>query len=76
MRARVLERRAARQATPPIEVGRTLVDLFFARVARRIKAWRIVPRELTVAGGELTPTVKRGMVTERSSDLVEELYAR
>jgi long-chain acyl-CoA synthetase len=46
--------------------------------AERIKAWRILPRELTVAGGELTPTlkVKRNVVVERFNDLVEEMYAR
>jgi len=46
--------------------------------AERIKAWRILPRELTVAGGELTPTlkVKRNIVVERFNDLVEEMYAR
>jgi long-chain acyl-CoA synthetase len=46
--------------------------------AERIKAWRILPRELTVAGGALTPTlkVKRAVVIERFGDLVEEMYAR
>jgi long-chain acyl-CoA synthetase len=46
--------------------------------AERIKEWRILPRDLTVAGGELTPTlkVKRGVVIERFADLVEEMYAR
>ncbi|HET9609059.1 MAG TPA: AMP-binding protein, partial [Acidimicrobiales bacterium] len=46
--------------------------------AERIKAWRILPRELTVAGGELTPTmkVKRGVVVQRFTDLVDEMYAR
>ena len=46
--------------------------------AERIKAWRILPRELTVAGGELTPTlkVKRAVVVDRFGDLVEEMYAR
>jgi long-chain acyl-CoA synthetase len=46
--------------------------------AERIKDWRILPRDLTVAGGELTPTlkVKRGAVIERFGDLVEEMYAR
>lgn len=45
--------------------------------AERIKDWRILPRELTIAGGELTPTlkVKRNVVIERFSDLVEEMYA-
>ena len=46
--------------------------------AERIKDWRILPRELTVAGGELTPTlkVKRSVVIERFGELVEEMYAR
>jgi long-chain acyl-CoA synthetase len=46
--------------------------------AERVKAWRILPRELTVAGGELTPTlkVKRSMVIDRFGELVEEMYAR
>ncbi len=44
----------------------------------RIKAWRILPRELTIAAGELTPTlkVKRDVVTARFGSLVEEMYAR
>jgi long-chain acyl-CoA synthetase len=46
--------------------------------AERIKAWRVLPRELTVAGGELTPTlkVKRAVVIDRFGDLVDEMYAR
>jgi long-chain acyl-CoA synthetase len=46
--------------------------------AERIKVWRILPRELTVAGGELTPTlkVKRSVVIERFEELVDEMYAR
>jgi long-chain acyl-CoA synthetase len=46
--------------------------------AERIRAWRILPRELTVSGGELTPTlkVKRSVVIHRFGDLVEEMYAR
>lgn len=45
--------------------------------AERIKEWRILPRDLTVAGGELTPTlkVKRGVVVQRFADLVDEMYA-
>jgi long-chain acyl-CoA synthetase len=43
----------------------------------RIRAWRVLPRELTVAGGELTPTlkVKRDVVIARFGDLVDEMYA-
>lgn len=46
--------------------------------AERIRAWRILPRELTVAGGELTPTskAKRSIVIERFDELVDEMYAR
>jgi long-chain acyl-CoA synthetase len=46
--------------------------------AERIKAWRILPRGLTVAGGELTPTlkVKRAVVLESFNDLVEEMYTQ
>jgi long-chain acyl-CoA synthetase len=46
--------------------------------AERIKAWRILPRELTVASGELTPTlkVKRSVVIARFGDLVEEMYVQ
>jgi long-chain acyl-CoA synthetase len=43
----------------------------------QIKQWRILPRELTVAGGELTPTlkIKRDVVAQRFADLIEEMYA-
>jgi long-chain acyl-CoA synthetase len=46
--------------------------------AERIRAWCILPRGLTVAGGELTPTlkVKRSLVIERFAELVEEMDAR
>ncbi len=46
--------------------------------AERVKAWRILPRALTVASGELTPTlkVKRPVVIARFGDLVEEMYAQ
>jgi len=42
----------------------------------QIKTWRLLPRELTVAGGELTPTfkVKRDVATTLFADLVEEMY--
>lgn len=45
--------------------------------AEQVRAWRILPRDLTVSGGELTPTlkVKRSVVIERFDELVEEMYA-
>jgi long-chain acyl-CoA synthetase len=42
-----------------------------------IKKWRILPRDLTVAGGEMTPTLKvrRKAVGEQYHDLIEQMYA-
>jgi len=43
----------------------------------QIKRWRLLPEDLTVDEGELTPTLKvrRAAVVARWSDLVEEIYA-
>lgn len=43
----------------------------------QIKTWRVLPRELTVTSGELTPTLKvrRDVVASRFADLIEEMYA-
>ena len=41
------------------------------------KRFRLVPAELSIEGGELTPTlkVKRRVIAEKWGDLIEELYA-
>jgi long-chain acyl-CoA synthetase len=43
----------------------------------QIRRWRVLPRALTVASGELTPTLKvrRAQVNDRYRDLIEEMYA-
>jgi long-chain acyl-CoA synthetase len=42
-----------------------------------IKKWRIMPRDLTIAAGEMTPTLKvrRKAVAEQYHDLIEQMYA-
>lgn len=42
-----------------------------------IKKWRVLPHDLTIAGDELTPTLKvrRRTVLEHYQDLIEEMYA-
>jgi long-chain acyl-CoA synthetase len=44
--------------------------------AEQIRSYSILPRELTMAGGELTPTlkVKRATVMKEYEQLIEELY--
>jgi len=50
-----------------------------AKLARveQIKRWVILPRELSIASGELTPTLKvrRKVVTENFADTIESMYA-
>ncbi|MCD9622298.1 AMP-dependent synthetase/ligase [Rhabdothermincola salaria] len=42
-----------------------------------IKRWRLLPRDLSISSGELTPTlkVKRQVVANRWSELIDEMYA-
>jgi long-chain acyl-CoA synthetase len=43
----------------------------------QVRKWRILPRALTVANGELTPTlkVKRNVVNDAFADVIEAMYA-
>ncbi|HEX5615488.1 MAG TPA: long-chain fatty acid--CoA ligase [Acidimicrobiia bacterium] len=45
--------------------------------AEGIRKWRILPGELSIANGELTPTLKvrRVAVQDRYAELIEEMYA-
>jgi long-chain acyl-CoA synthetase len=45
--------------------------------AEAIRRWRVLPRDLTLSGGELTPTlkVKRHLVAQRWADVIDEMYA-
>lgn len=45
--------------------------------AEKIKRWRVLPRDLTVESGELTPTLKvvRSTVSKNFASAIEELYA-
>ena len=47
-----------------------------ARV-ENIRKWRVLPGALTVAEGELTPTlkVKRNVVSDRYGEMISEMYA-
>jgi long-chain acyl-CoA synthetase len=42
----------------------------------RIKKWRLLPRDFTIDGGELTPTLKvrRKAVEKRYADAIDDLY--
>jgi long-chain acyl-CoA synthetase len=45
--------------------------------AEGIRRWRVLPSDLPVSGGELTPTLKvrRHLVVERWADLIDEVHA-
>ncbi len=57
---------------------RKAVEATNARFSRAegIKRWRLLPREFTVAGDELTPTlkVKRDVVAKKHAEMIDELY--
>ena len=44
----------------------------------RIRRWKLLPRELTLEAGEITPTlkIKRRVVLERYSELVASMYLK
>ena len=54
------------------------IDAVNQRLARvqTVKRFAVIPGELTIEGGELTPTMKvrRNVVLEKYADLIEELY--
>jgi long-chain acyl-CoA synthetase len=60
-----------------VEAGVERVNDEHARV-EGIKRWTLLPRDLSIATGELTPTlkVKRQVVAEQHQDLIEEMYQR
>lgn len=68
-------------ATDPdvLDVVRDAVERTNATRSRveQIKKWQVLPDDLTIARGELTPTlkVKRAAVMEHHADVIEELYA-
>lgn len=57
----------------------SLIDRANALVSRAeaIREWRVLPRELTEAAGELSAALKvrRKVVTEHFADLVSDIYA-
>ncbi len=59
-------------------VGRAVDEVNASRApVEQIKRWRVLPDDLTVDAGELTPTLKvrRAAVVERHADVVDDLYA-
>lgn len=59
-------------------VGRAVDDVNASRApVEQIKRWRLLPDDLTVDAGELTPTLKvrRAAVVERHATVVDDLYA-
>lgn len=59
-----------------LAAGVEQVNAGLSRV-EQVRAFRALPRPLSIEGGELTPTlkVKRQVVEERYADLIEQIYA-
>lgn len=45
-------------------------------VAQKVHKYRILPQDLSVMGGELTPTLKlkRQVIAERFADIIDGMY--
>jgi long-chain acyl-CoA synthetase len=69
---------ALRASQEVLSLVQSAIDAANAAVSRAeaIKAFRVLPEELTTANGLLTPTlkVKRQMVVQRHASLIEEMY--
>ena len=74
--------RSTKALTPGVQLRR-IIDDTLARVnrdapsnAQRVHKWTILPREFSVGGGELGPTMKlrRGVVLKMYADFIENMY--
>ena len=62
------------------EMYQTLIDAINVELAQfeKIKRFALLPTEVTVEGGELTPTMKlrRRIIEERWAAVIDQLYSR
>ncbi|UJA19176.1 long-chain fatty acid--CoA ligase [Thermoleophilia bacterium SCSIO 60948] len=75
--ADIAELRSRDEVRASIEAHIDQINQKFARV-EQVKRFEILPRDLSQADGELTPTlkVKRNVVAEKFSSEVEQIYSR